>query len=327
MNPVTQHWKAPKDALLPHFIIGGAMKSGTSTLHAILDQHPDVFIPKEELGFFDIDNILQHYDFNFFDSRTRKWTAQDLANDPKSYWEWYSSIFSEGKEKLRGEDSTSYLASRFAAERIAVQDEAIKMIFLLRHPSKRTFSNYHHLVRSGVLSRSFEDVLQFEPNTVLRRSSYMDQLEQYYRLIPKENIKVVIFEDLVDNPKEILAGVCTFLGIDFNKFDASAFSAYANKGRFPMFPRLYRMKNAMNRRFGNTFYLKSLPEKAPNRLVRRAWFPKLINRLHGIINPLKERSSPKMKPETQEFLDAYFKKELHGLDELVGAPILQKWFK
>ncbi|MEM7187357.1 MAG: sulfotransferase, partial [Bacteroidota bacterium] len=298
MNPVTHHWKAPEDALLPHFIIGGAMKSGTSTLHAMLDRHPDIFIPKEEIGFFDIDNILQHYDFNFYERRSKQWTAQNLEDDPPTYWDWYSAKFEAGKEKVRGEDSTSYLASRFAAQRIAMQDEDIKMIFLLRHPSKRAFSNYHHLVRSGVISRCFEDVIQYQPKTVLERSLYKEQLEQYYKYLPKHRIKVIIFEDLVARPELVLRDVCAFLGVDFEKLDAATFDAYANPGRFPLFPRLYRMKNALNRRFGNTFYLRELPKKAPYLVAQRARLPKLFNRLHGMVNPLKQGRTPKMKPAT-----------------------------
>ena len=123
------NWKAPKDAILPHFIIGGAMKSGTSSMHAMLAQHPKVFIPEEEIGFFDIDNLIEHYDFNFFDRRTKQWTTQDMNQDPRQLWEWYSSKFEKGKGMLLGEDSTSYLTSKIAAERISTQDEEIKLIF------------------------------------------------------------------------------------------------------------------------------------------------------------------------------------------------------
>jgi len=321
------NWKAPESATLPHFIIGGAMKSGTSTLHAMLDQHPDVFIPEEEIGFFDIDNILEHYDFNFFDRKSAQWTTQDMSKDPQLLWDWYSSKFKEGDRKFRGEDSTSYLASKFAARRISLQKPDIKMIFLLRHPSKRAFSNYHHLVRSGIISRSFEDVLQYDPSKVLNRSLYKDQLEQYYQYFPKENIKIVVFEDLIAAPKKVLKEVSQFLDLDFAQFQEEAFQTYSNPGTFPLFPRLHRLKNALNRRFGNSFYLKNLPAKAPQNVVRRAWLPKVLNRVHGMINPLKAKKSPQMKAGTRTFLDNYFKKELAGLDELIGKSILGKWFE
>ena len=322
----SHNWKAPKDAILPNFIIGGAMKSGTSTMHAMLGQHPKIFIPTEELGFFDIDNIIEHYDFSFFDPKTKQWTTQDMDENPKLLWDWYSSKFKEGKGKLRGEDSTSYLTSKFAAERIGMQDEDIKLIFMLRQPSKRAYSNYHHLVRAGIIAHSFEDVLQFQPNLVLRRSSYKDQLEAYYRFIPKKNIKVVVFEDLIEDPKKILSEVCDFLGVASDELDPAIFETHSNAGKFPVFNRPQLLKNHWFRRYGNSFNLKSLPLKAPRSVVKRTMMSKLATRLLGIVNPLRAKKAAPMNPATKKFLDSYFQKELAGLDELVGQRILHKWF-
>lgn len=44
-------WVSNQPEKLPDFIIGGAMKSGTSSIHQILNKHPDIFIAKDELGF------------------------------------------------------------------------------------------------------------------------------------------------------------------------------------------------------------------------------------------------------------------------------------
>jgi len=326
-SALIQNWKAPIDAIVPDFIIGGAMKSGTSTLHAILAQHPEVFIPDEEIGFFDIDNILEHYDFNFYDKKTKRWTLQDMVKEPGRIWNWYSEKFKVGTGKILGEDSTSYLTSKFAAERISIQEKPVKLIFMLRHPSKRAYSNYFHLVRSGIVAHSFEDVLQFHPDLVLRRSLYKEQLESYYKYIPKENIKVVIFEDLIENPKAVMKDVCSFLNLDMEVFDPSVFEIHSNRGKLPWLIRIHRLKNLFFRRYGNSFYQKTLPIRAPGNVVKRTFIPKVANRIHGILNPLKDRKTPKMNPGTQEFLDDYFKKELDGLDELVGAEVLSKWFQ
>ena len=322
-----QNWIASKDTIVPDFIIGGAMKSGTSTLHAILEQHPEVFIPKEEIGFFDIDNIIEHYDFNFYDKKTKKWTSQDMMKEPDQLWNWYSAKFETGKGKMLGEDSTSYLTSKFAAERISLQEKPIKLIFMLRHPSKRAYSNYFHLMRSGIVAHSFEDVLQFHPNLVLRRSLYKDQLESYYKFIPKENIKVVVFEDLIEHPKAVMKDVCSFLGLDLEAYDPDVFEIHSNRGKLPWFMNIHRLKNLFFRSYGNSFYLKALPVRAPKNIVRRVWFPKAVNRLHGTLNPLRVRNSPKMNPETRAFLDNYFQKELAGLNELAGKDILSRWFQ
>jgi Sulfotransferase domain len=197
----------------------------------------------------------------------------------------------------------------------------------LRHPSKRAYSNYFHLVRSGIVGHSFEDVLQFHPNLVLRRSLYKDQLESYYKFIPKENIKVVIFEDLIENPKTVMNEVCSFLNLDVGVLDPTVFEIHSNRGKLPWSSRVHRLKNLFFRRYGNSFYLKTLPIKAPGNAIKRAFIPKVTNRIHGILNPLRDQKASKMNPGTQEFLDDYFKKELDGLDELVGAEVLSKWFQ
>lgn len=322
-----QQWKAPEEAMIPHFIIGGAMKSGTSTLHAMLDHHPHVFIPKEEIGFFDMDHIIEHFDFNFYDSRNKEWTFQDMETDPERAWKWYSALFDQGQGKILGEDSTSYLSTQFAAQRIAIQDKPIKMIFVLRQPSLRAYSNYHHLVRSGIAAHKFEDMLQYYPNSVLKRSMYKEQLEYYYKLLPKGNIKVILFEELVEDPKTCLQEVCNFLGLDFNLLPAEVLHTHANPARFPLFPRMHRLKNFFFRSYGNSFMLKSLPRKAPAVVISKAWWVKVVNRIHGTINPLVTRKTKPMRPETRRYLDTFFQKELKGLNELIGRDVLSRWFE
>lgn len=121
------NWKAPKSVTIPDFIIAGAMKSATSSLHHMLDHHPDVFIAKNEIGFFDIDNIYQHPDFFFYEKK--KWYYQDMNTHQDLLWSWYNEHFSSARKKqLIGEDSTSYLASEIAAKPIALQEKQPKII-------------------------------------------------------------------------------------------------------------------------------------------------------------------------------------------------------
>lgn len=319
-------WIAPKASDLPDFIIGGAMKSGTSTLHAILDKHPDVFIPKEELGFFDADNIVEHFDFNFYDAKRRRWVFQDMANHSEQMWQWYRDHFKKAGERMKGEDSTSYLASPIAASRIAKQPKPIKVIFLLRQPTKRAYSNYFHLLRAGIVGHTFERALEYYPRMFLHRSLYKQQLESYFNVLPKEQIKVIVFEDFIKNTAATMQDVCDFLGLDFSKFQQEDFSIHANRAKLPRSLRLLRWKNRMSRGYGNSFYLENLPLEAPFWVKRRMFRSKFFNKAISIINPLKEKPTPDMRPETQQFLDDYFKTELHGMNELLGKDVLSKWF-
>lgn len=318
------NWITSELELLPEFIIGGAMKSGTSTLHAILDKHPKIFIPKSEIGFFDIDNILQHSDFNFY--LESKWVNQSMDKSPKLMWDWYHNKFKEGESFIKGEDSTTYLASKIAAQRIALQNKEIKLIFLLRQPSLRAYSNYWHLLRTGRATYSFEDTIRYNPYSILNRSLYKEQIENYYSFIPKSRIKIILFENLVNNTEITLREICTFLKINYEEFPKDILNNHANKARVPRNESLQIKKNFLLRSFGNSHYNNSLPYKHSKVDNSIPLFAKALNKLHSKINPHLSISPPKMNQNTKLFLDEYFYRELHGIDELVNQNILSQWF-
>ncbi|MDG5492237.1 sulfotransferase [Psychroserpens sp. SPM9] len=321
-------WTSKEPDSLPDFIIGGAMKSGTTSLHAILNSHPDIAIAHDELGFFDIDNILQHPDFNFYDKTTNQWLSQSMEEHPELLWNWYHTQFNglQNKSRLVGEDSTTYLCSETAAKRIALQKKPIKLLFILRQPTKRAISNYLHLVKSGRAIYSLEDTLRFNPNSIIRRSLYKEQLEAYYKYIPFERIKVVLFEDLIQNKEACLKEVCDFLEVDFKKFEPSVFNTHSNITKIPKNINLQLFRNRLLRKSGNYRYSNFLPlqpgfqHKLPLRY-------RLIDKIHKKINPKKSAYTYKAAPATEALLNAFFKIEFQGFDDLVKKEVYSKWFK
>ena len=328
MDQLTINWKSNQPESLPDFIIGGAMKSGTTSLHAILHSHPDIAMAHDELGFFDIDNILQHPDFNFYDAHTQKWMKQSMQEQPELLWNWYYSQFNpiKNKGKLLGEDSTTYLTSEIAAKRIALQDKPIKLIFILRHPTKRTISNYLHLLKSGRAIYSLEDTLRFNPNSIIRRSLYMEQLEAYYKYIPHERIKIVLFEDLIEDKQNCIKEICHFLKVDFNRLDISIFDTHSNKTKIPKHMGLQVFRNKLLRKSGNYRYSKFLPVQ-PSFQSKMPLKYRIIDKVHKKINPLKSDIKFTASKATIQFLDDYFKTEFQGFDALIKKEVYSKWFQ
>ncbi|WP_020530739.1 sulfotransferase family protein [Flexithrix dorotheae] len=320
------HWKAPNDALLPEFIIGGAMKCGTTTLHAMLAKHPKIFIPEEEIHFFDIDHHIQHADFNFYDKKKDQWTVQLMEQNPEKLWDWYLKKFAGKEQYVKGEDSTIYLASRIAAERIALQNKEIKLIFLLRHPTKRAYSQYYHMLRTGRATHTFEDTLKYNPVSVLERSLYRDQLEPYYKHISKERIKIVLFEDFIQNTAETLKEICEFIEVDFDAFDPEVFQLHTNQALIPSSFRLQRFFNRIFKALGTVQYFDMLPFAPSHIGEQKSFFMKYLKKTLGVLNPHKPGKPPKIKDSTKNFLDQYFYNQLVGIDELTGEKILSKWF-
>ena len=192
-------WISKSPENLPDFIISGGMKCATTTIHAILAKHPDVYMPNGELHMFDMDDVFEHPQFNYYDSQNDIWYSKLNSFDTK--WDEYHAKFKVNGFQIKGEDSTGYLSSKKAFRRIALQKKPIKIIVMLRHPTSRAYSNYYHLLRNGKSLFSFEDTIQYLPHTILSRSMYKQHIENLYKYIPRERVKVVIFEDFVKDNK------------------------------------------------------------------------------------------------------------------------------
>lgn len=176
---------------LPSFLIVGAMKSGTTSLHRYLGQHPDVFVSKKkELHFF------------------AAYRDRDLS--------WYEEQFADGSDFLaRGESSTSFTklpAWPDATERLAALIPNAKLIYLMRDPVDRTFSHYCHVVRKGDEALPFSRALVEVPR-YLNVSRYAMQIRGLERHFPPEQIELVSHERLEREPKIVVEEVLQFLGL------------------------------------------------------------------------------------------------------------------
>jgi len=194
---------------LPNFFIVGAMKSGTSSMAKYLADHDDVFVvPEKELRFFD-----RHWDRGL---------------------DWYRQCFAAaGDQRAIGEATPTYMDHEQAAERIASTIPDARLIAMLRNPVDRAHSHYWHWrIRLGE-TREFEDAVARElaagrarkPMTwwdpehpegfdYLAPGCYLPQLERLCRYFPREQLLVILFEDLTERPVETFQEVCRFLGID-----------------------------------------------------------------------------------------------------------------
>ena len=205
----------------PNFFVVGAAKSGTTSLWQYLRQHPDIFMPT------------------------------DIALKEPSYYcdsygvegyEAYLSIFFRDvrNEKRIGEASTPYLTSPESARKILEAVPDAKIIMLLRNPVNRAYSlwKWMHAYRYETIS-SFEDALEAEFNC--RRNNpeflsqfrkggstyywdfmyfhsglYHTQVKRYHDLFPKEQLSMIIFEDFIQNPLQMVQELYDFLGVDSN---------------------------------------------------------------------------------------------------------------
>ena len=107
----------------PTFIIAGAPRSGTTWLYELLDRHPDVYMAKPvrpEPKFFLVDELYSRGIQHYFDT-------------------WFAGA---DAYRAAGEKSTNYLESAVVAERIHQHLPSVKLVFILREPAHRAYSNW-----------------------------------------------------------------------------------------------------------------------------------------------------------------------------------------
>lgn len=197
---------------VPNLFIVGASKSGTTSLWYLLRQHPDVFIPEDEL-----------YKEPGYLSDLYGMTDQDK----------YLSLFAKAScEKYVGEATTAYLTDPNSAQRIYEFNPDSKIIIMLRHPVMRAYSLYNWMVQEGYeYAGTFEDALLkedkrkhrkipnfFEPSHYYNYMYYSSglyhvQIERYVNIFGK-NVFIGLFEDFIKDEVEFLKQLSNFLGIN-----------------------------------------------------------------------------------------------------------------
>lgn len=307
---------------LPDFILAGAMKCGTTSFRNILSHHPGIFVPDREIFYFALDDIQQHP--HFFGTEGGEWHYHDVEGLRDVYLAWYASFFSDARaDQLVGENSTSYIASTKAPERIARLLPDVRIILMLRDPVKRAYSHYWHLVRAGRTTLDFEDCLRFFAGNIIERSCYRHQIQRLLGSIPRAQVHFIVFEKFISDMNTTVGEALRFLGVP-GHLDLSAINTRRNVGRYP---RSLKLELLRNRFLGGP--LQTIPSHLPEVGApkgRRRGTLELLNRLARKANP-RQGTPPPMRSGTKRFLTDYFKRENRGLSELIAQDVDRFWWK
>jgi hypothetical protein len=204
--------------VLPNFLLIGAEKSGTTSVHNYLRAHPDVFMsPVKEPLFFAFEG--QTLDF--------KGPTAYINSHAITSLERYQALF-EGAERFRaiGESSATYLYYDQSPERAARYVPNAKLIVILRNPADRAYSNFMQAVRIGAEPLEFGAALNAEPKRILARWSpffyykskgwYDEQLSRWMTYFPPEQFLFFLYEDLHARPIDVMRRIYEFIGVNPN---------------------------------------------------------------------------------------------------------------
>lgn len=304
----------------PDFIIGGAPKCGTTSLHFILDQHPGIGLPEDEIHYFDADDPITHPDFFFREGG--ELLHYDNRAESTEFRVRYAARFASFVDlPLVGEDSTTYLFSAVAPVRIRALLPEARLIFMLRDPVARAYSQYWHMVTRGRVTCSFETAIHRHPAIVLG-STYLQHLERYRSLFGTDRVKVVLFEDFIADNQATIDEVTDFLGAE--RMTVRKEASWFNKSYYPTWLAGHLALNRIGRHIVAWRYTNHLAS-------RQGWAMRLRQRIHyhwfRRINPifLKAERPPPMREATRAYLSDHLSRRNEGLSELMGRDLSAVW--
>jgi len=202
---------------LPDFVVIGAQKAGTTSLHRMLRQHPQIHMPKTK--------ELHYFDFYY-----------DRGPD------WYAAQFHpRRRHRSIGEATPNYLDGPLAKQRVISDLPDARIVVIMRNPVDRAQSHYWHDRRRRELARhardigsSFEVALARERPEVfaglvkddpdeprppasrlsyVRRGEYAEQLDPFLAAYPRDRLHLMLLDDLVADREGSLRDLFRFLGV------------------------------------------------------------------------------------------------------------------
>ncbi len=298
----------------PNFFIIGAPKTGTTSIASYIGEHPDVCFSNPKEPFYWCDDIPS--------------AAHEL--NITSLQEYLKLFKTDDKAfKVLAEGSTKYLRSITAVENILQYNKDAKFLVVLRNPSEVAYA-YHmeqvfchnepikDFVKAWSLQANRSKGLDL-PNKCRspeclqygQIASYYEQVKRLMKSCPKDQYKIILFDDFKDNVAEVYTDILTFAGLPSD-----------NRKHFPV------ENSSHARRFAliSNFIMNppKFLEQPLLKLRQKYWGKKrgLIPYIKSKFNKEKERTD--LHPNEYNKLVDYFAKDVSELGNLLGKD-LSKW--
>jgi hypothetical protein len=316
---------------LPNFFVIGAPRSGTTSLYEYLAAHPDVYMSTvKEPDFFIRPSLALAHPLGGTERADLDADAarfQELAKDLR----WYRSLLAAAARQARvGEASAIYLGNPIAPWHLRGYVPNAKLIAVLRNPTERAFSHLVHAKRiyaehgqaaaTGAEGMSVDDAFAAAVDTALRDGPFEEtksdpevwvqsgfyhlHLTRFLSYFPAEQLKVFLFEDLSQQPREMLREIFAFLGIDdtFELPTTEAFNASVVPRSQTLFS-FFTTKNSL---------MRKARAVAPTKV--RAIALRTRNRLLG-------SGKPPLDADLRGKLDAIYREDILRLQEHLGRDL------
>lgn len=286
------------DKKWPTFFVAGPNKSASTWMYAALLEHPDVCMARDDpVSYFDV----QHY-------RGLDWYRSQFE-----HWEHESAI---------GDESPGYIKSPQAPMRIAEQNPDAKIVFCLRNPMDRAFSQWWHgrtrwhqsNFRAGIIDHERFDYWVLP-------GFYASHLCRWDEHFSPDQLLVTFFDDFVRDNGRFVRAIYEFIGVDPD-FRPTVIGQSVNVAKTRIPDRLQRLTGSLTRFVGSV-----APRSVKDRVLRPV-YRVLANVLNGLWRMVGERREYRkgMEEDVRRALEMIYADDVRALQRRTGRD-LSGWFE
>jgi len=290
--------------MFPNFIVIGGQKCGSTYIHDVLEEHPEIYLTPGETPYF------QNPDYQ----------ETSIAD--------FEKLFEKAQNfKAVGIKRPDYLAKEECPARIKKHIPDARLIVILRHPVRRAIAAYYHYIKSGFaplypFNEGMEEVLQGNFQQTYPRTSeiveygfYAKHLKKYFEYFDKKQVHIMLLDDLKKDNMNSIKKLYAFLEVD------ATFIPHKSLNKKPQ-KVIYSMAGLGLVSKANQFnytYSKDKMRRYPKNdsIVQKV----RLKAMNGITNFLATRiyanTKPQASPEMQQKLQNIYKDDIAQLEQLI----------
>src|SRR5919109_998147 len=288
----------PKE-IWPNFFIVGAQKAGTTSLYHYLKEIPGVYMSRVKEPAYFAPNYVRPDPGRFL-------------RDKKEYLRLFENAM--GYIAV-GEATPIYLWDPDAPKLIHQTVPYARIIIILRDPIERAYSNYLMKMKYSGMKSSFYDELMRDYKSqekLFGRSQlyiefgmYYEQVKRYFDIFAREQVKVIVFEEFIQQPVQTVNEVLSFLGVNYT---VTAIRRQYNPYSVPRSPL--------------AMWIFAFFRWLRDRNIKTYKITTLLP--HSIVESLSEKmlfrrtQKPKIDPEAVKFLQGIYHDDVIRLQSLLG---------
>jgi len=286
-------------------VIIGAQKSFTTSLKTYLGEHPSVIThPQQELAYFTDD---KEYKMGY---------QRALAH-------YYKNIDYNAHKKMVAKSAFLYISER-SIKRLYDHNPNCKLVLSLRNPVDRAYSAYLMECNYADMEFPFNEIKSVVEKAddsywpfklFIDAGNYAKHLQSIYKYFPKDQVKVVLCEEIKEDAIKVCKDIFEWLGVDDTFVpDIKVYNPTMKRGS-----KLYA-------KLAHVLLKQSPILRKSAGLIMPSYYNYKIGNFIRRANKTKQRYEP-MDAITRGYLLGYYRESNKELEEMIGKKVTVLWSK